>query len=111
MKNLKRLGEWIGKALFGARTVSPLLPSSIGDKAIDFLTKFSHAIGVTEALGQQLSLKGPDKLKGAAPLIADEVLAWADTVGYEVDDKDAFKAAATALTSAWADVLNSLKKK
>ena len=114
MKFLGRLAQIAQKVvqvvgLFGP-TIQQVLPQSgaVVGKVIDTSEKFSAVIASAELSGQALALPGPDKLKMAAPNIAQVILGSAAIAGRKIHDPGLFTQGATKIADGWADCLNSL---
>jgi hypothetical protein len=72
------------------------------------LTKIGNVILQTEAFGNTLSLKGPDKLKAAAPQVAQLVMASSLIAGKKIANQALFHLGSTKIGDGMADILNSL---
>lgn len=119
MSFLKKLGIEILKI---AGVVSGMLPmTALLDpthaaqiqKLSSGLHKFFAIVQDVEAAGSAISAPGPDKLKMATPLVAQEILKILDELGFEVDSElqPRLIAVATGYASVTADLLNIIKKK
>lgn len=75
------------------------------------IAKFFAVVQNAEAMGAAIQAAGPDKLKMAAPQIAQHVLDIVDQLGFKVKDKDRFAAIVTGYTSVSADLYNALEPK
>ena len=115
MTFLKKFGELVLKATGLVKTFGPIVkgftPDAV-DKQIDVaVAKVDDIAGVVlqvEAVGQALGIKGPDKLKAAAPLIAQVILSSGIMVGKTVANPTLFQQGCTKIGDGMADVLNSL---
>jgi hypothetical protein len=86
------------------------LPGQAGtiDKVESEISLIAGQIQTVESIGQALSIKGPDKLKAAAPLVAQVILQSALMAGHEYDPV-LFTQGSTKIADGFADVLNSIK--
>lgn len=114
MTFLKKLGQVIlrGTEMFAG--VSPLIPPQYKEKTtsvVDTLGQVGHIIVSVEAFGQTLNIAGADKLKAAAPLVAQIILASDMLTGKKIDDPVKFLAGVTKITDGMADIINSLDDK
>jgi hypothetical protein len=114
MTFLSKLGAAILK---GIGIVSGLLPiASIaypnGAGVVNIvshdLAAIADIITQVEAAGQALSLKGPDKLTAAAPLVAQIIISSALLSNQKIQQPDLFNSGCKSIASGMADVLNSL---
>lgn len=62
-----------------------------------------------EVMGQSLGLPGDQKLRAAAPLVAQIIKQSSALAGHNIADHPKFYAACTSFASAFADVLNTLE--
>lgn len=75
------------------------------------LAELSQIIVNVEAVGQALSLAGPQKLQAAAPLIAQVLIRSSIVANHKVANPALFQQGATKIADGLADVLNSLEDK
>lgn len=75
------------------------------------LAELSQIIVNVEAVGQALSLAGPQKLQAAAPLIAQVLIRSSIVANHKVANPVLFQQGATKIADGLADVLNSLEDK
>lgn len=117
MKFLSQIGKAI---LTGAGYVARfegLIPASVSNsvpglvKIEDDISKIANIIIDVEAMGQALSITGPDKLKAAGPLVSQIILKSSILVNHEIADQALFTKGCASIGSGFADVLNSLKSK
>lgn len=95
----------IAKIIIG---IGPLLPT--GDKKVaDTLNSVASIILTVEAVGQSLSVAGPDKLKAATPLVAQLILQSDLLSGKRIDNPELFKSGCEAIADGMAKLLNSVK--
>jgi hypothetical protein len=91
---------------------SALIPGTKDDKIIavgtDYLVKISNVIQNAELFGQALGIKGPDKLKAAAPAVAQIVLTSSLVAGKKIANPALFQQGCTKVGDGVADILNSL---
>lgn len=114
MSFLKTLGSYIAKGLQIVLGFAPLIESSFPNQAatiaanVDRLRLIADIIVRTEAVGQALSLTGPQKLIAASPDIEQAILSSSILAGHAIADPVKFKAAVSGIASNMADLLNSL---
>ncbi len=84
---------------------------NIVTKIISELSMLSALVVQAEAMGQALGIKGPDKAKAIAPLVAQMVLQSEMMVNRKISDPVKFQAGCQELGGAIADILNSLDDK
>lgn len=115
MKFLTRLAQIALQAATGINMAAPFIkavtPDNVDrmiDQAADTSTEVSQIIAQTEVMGQALGLSGTDKLKAAAPLVANIYLKSAALAGHKVKNPELFKAGCEKSASGWADIMNSL---
>lgn len=103
----QKVGQVIG--IFGPM-IQMTVPSSgaVVGKIIDTSEKLTAVIVSAELSGQALGLPGPDKLKLAAPNIAQVILGSAAIAGRKIANPVLFTQGATKIGDGWADILNSL---
>jgi len=85
---------------------------SAGNQTVqDTFTKIGAVVMTAEAMGQAVTtpLSGADKLKAAAPLVAQVVQTSELLVGKKVKNEAAFAQAIETITGGVADLLNSLE--
>lgn len=120
MSFLKKVGQVLATAVGVLTGIGPIfaaaIPGSRDDrvvtKVVDTLAQISGVVVQVEAFSTALtdkSISGADKLRAAAPLVEKVIRSSELIVGREIADEKRFSAAVTALTSAWVDILNSLK--
>lgn len=117
MTFLKKLGSILAQGIAIAAGFGPLIAPYLGTKAkqtldiaINDLTSIGQVVVQAEALLQGPS-RGAEKLKAAAPLIASIVRTSELVSGHKIADEALFLKGCTELTSAVADILNSLAPK
>lgn len=111
MNFLKKFGAIIVKATAIATGFQGFLPAPaqpVAATVINDLNQLISVIVMVEAAGQALHTPGPDKLKMAAPLIAQAILQSQFMVNKKVQDEAKFKAACEGIASSLADLLNSI---
>lgn len=111
MKFLSRLGQILLTATKIITGLGPILPQFQPqvNKATDTLEKVSGIITSVEIFGQVLGTPGADKLKAAAPLVAQVLLQSDMLVDKKIKDHALFVQGATKIADGMADVLNSLE--
>lgn len=72
------------------------------------LTEIAGVIVDVEQMSIALALKGPDKLKAAAPLVADIILKSTLLANHKVADAVLFQQGASKIADGMADCINSL---
>lgn len=107
MSLLKKIGSWVLKIVgiwpSVAGLVSPGLAGTIGSLLAVITTveqTFTAAYGID-------GKKGSDKLRAATPFVAQLIQQTDALVGKKPKDEAMFQDAATRLTAALADILNS----
>lgn len=95
--------------LFGP-VVQSVLPQSAGviQTVSQDLSEVAQVVVDVEQMGVALQLKGPDKLKAAAPLVADVILKSALLANHKIDNQDLFNQGVNGVAGGMADILNSL---
>ena len=94
--------------------VGNMIPGTKDDKIIktaeDTLTQVAQIIGMVEAIGQAATtpMAGPEKLKVAAPLVAQIIMSSSMLTQHKITDEVLFRQGCTSIASGMADVLNSL---
>lgn len=115
MTFLKKLGQIALQVVIGIDTFGPLAKSFTPDpvdRAIDLAGDYSRraasVITQAEIMGQALALAGQDKLKAAAPAMAQVILQSDAMIGKQIKDAAMFERGVVKITDGWADILNSL---
>jgi hypothetical protein len=105
----------LGSILLKVGMIAAGLPINLGGSSgvttqviINDLQKLFHLIVLVEAVGQQLSIKGPDKLRAAAPLIAQAILESDFFTGKKIQNQALFTQGTTKVADGLADILNSI---
>lgn len=91
----------------GLSAISPKI-AGFADQGASELTKIGQVILQTEVIGNTLSLKGPDKLKAAAPQIAQLVMMSSLIAGKKISNPTLFSQGSAKIGDGMADILNSL---
>lgn len=114
MSFLKKLGGVllkVGQIVVGfgpmLGTAIPQIAGAIQVVSRD-ISAIVQVITNVEAIGQTLGIAGPDKLKAAAPLVAQIVLQSEILVGKTIANPVLFQQACTEYAQATVDLLNSL---
>ena len=111
MTFLKKLGQIILKGtqiiLGFAPLVQQMIPGSAG--LVSEFTQIAGIIAQVEVMGQALGIAGPDKLRAAAPAVAQIVLQSSVMLHREIADPVKFNTACATIAGGFADLLNSLK--
>ncbi len=110
MTFLKKLGQValrVGQIVIG---IGPMISQAAGVVQVVSrdISAIVQIIGYVEAIGAALNIAGPDKLKAAAPLVAQAILQSEVLVGKTIRDPDLFQKACTEYAQATVDLLNSL---
>jgi hypothetical protein len=115
MKFLSKLAEYFAKGLqivaAFAGVTAKILPGAVSTEiqvVSQDLQQVGQVIVDTEQVGLALSLKGPDKLKAAAPRVADILLRSAMLANHKIANPTLFTQGATKIADGMADVINSL---
>lgn len=115
MRWLTRIGKLALQVATGLETFGPIAKQftpdpvdRIIDRAQDLSSQSAAIIVQAEIMGQALSLPGPDKLKMAAPAMAQVILKSDAMIGKKIKDAALFQSGITKITDGWADILNSL---
>jgi len=113
MKFLSKLAQIFAKGLqivglFGP-SIQTLIPQSGGviQTVSADLAQIGNVIVDVEQMSVALQLKGPDKLKAAAPLVADVILRSTLVANHKIDNQDLFNQGVMSVASGMADILNS----
>ena len=115
MTFLFKLGQIVLKGVQALTALEPLIvayapKSQAGlDRAESELVKIGGIIVNAEVMGQALGLKGPDKLKAAAPSVAQIILQSTLLAGHTIAQPDLFAQGAQKVADGMADVLNAMK--
>ena len=119
MSWLKKVGEVIAKGAALATGLSPLVDpffdnkkedkDKVFGKITDSLVEIQSVITTVEAIGQLTGLKGEDKLKAAAPMIAS-ILESKLVAGRKIEDKVLFASGASTVADGMVKILNSLSE-
>ena len=111
---LKKLGQILAIGIELVTGIGPILsaqaPSSSGTVATvtNDLNLIAGIIAQAEAMGASLGLPGPDKLKAAAPMVAQIILSSSLLAGKKIQDTAKFQAGVNSIAGGMADVLSSL---
>lgn len=115
MKFLTKLGQVALKFVVGIDTFAPMVkgftPDHIDrviDRVGDYSTQAAGVIMQAEIMGQALQLAGPDKLRAAAPAMAQVILQSDAMIGRKIKNPALFEQGVLKITDGWADLLNSL---
>lgn len=113
MKFLTKLAQIFAKGLqivglFGP-VIQTVLPQSAGivQTVSQDLSEIAQVVVDVEQAGVALQLKGPDKLKAAAPLVADIILRSTLVANHKIDNPALFQQGVNSVASGMADILNS----
>lgn len=119
---LKAVGKGIAKGIQIAGQVSGILPQLqqiipaippqtgvVVQQIQGSLEQVAGIIVTVEAIGESAGLKGPDKLKAAAPLVAQAIQQSSLLAGKTIADPVLFAQGCSKIADGMVDVLNSLK--
>jgi len=115
VKWLKKVGQIILKASEYWTGFAPmanvLMPGHAGTIQVISadIAQIADVVVNAEVLGAALGLPGTDKLKAAAPAVAQIILKSAVLAKHQVADPVLFQQGAQKIADGFADVLNSLK--
>lgn len=114
MSFLKKAGSFILKYVGVILGLVPLVAPAVGvpGAVVGEITQVGNLIiSIEQMFAAAFGLdakKGSDKLKAAVPFVAQIIQRSDFMVGKKIKDEAAFQAASTAITSGFADLLNSL---
>jgi hypothetical protein len=114
MKFLSKLGAIILKMTEIVAGFAPLAAYTMPSQAANIqvvstdLAAIASIITNVEAVGQALTLAGPQKLQAAAPLVAQVLLQSSLLANHKIAQPELFKAGSQKMADGMADVLNSL---
>lgn len=115
MSFLKKLGMILAKGVEVIIGLEPIIaqiyPGAMGATSIvvSELTQMEQIIVNIETIGVALGTAGPDKLKMAAPLVAQVLLKSYALTNHSIADPVLFQQATVEFAQATVDFLNSLK--
>lgn len=108
LKKAAQVALQIGKFVIGfGPLIAQVDPAAA--PVISEITQIVGVIGSVEMIGQTLTLSGADKLKAAAPLVSQVILASPFMQNHKIEDPIKFQAAIGTITGGVVDLLNSLK--
>ena len=114
MEFLKKLGQILATGLELWSGFAPVFSTAVPNAGgvIDTVSKDLTEIGTiitnVEGAGAALGLPGPDKLKMAAPAVAQVIMSSALLSGHAIADTAKFQQGVNEIASGVADVLSSL---
>ena len=119
MKFLSKLGQVIQVGLqivtgFGP-LVTALTPTKKDDAIVaqvaDTMSQVAGIVAMVEAVGQAATtpMPGPEKMRVAAPLIAQVIMASSMLAQHKIHNEALFRAGCERVGGGMADILNSLK--
>lgn len=117
MKWLKKLGTIILKAQEFWTGFAPMAQMMLPGQAAAIqvvstdLAQVADVVVQTEIFGAALGIAGPDKLKAAAPAVAQIIMKSAILAKHDIEDPVLFMAGCTKIADGMADCLNSFKDK
>ena len=114
MTFLKKLGEFLAKAVALAAGIGPLITPYLGSKGgqavsttVNDLTSIGQVVVQAEAMIQTAG-SGASKLAAAAPLVQQIVMTSELVSGHKIANTALFTTSCQQITSAVAGILNSL---
>lgn len=117
MRFLKKFGSIALQVTQAAIGLAPLAqkiyPGAAGEIAVvsQDLAQVAGIILQVEAVGQALTLSGPQKLQAAVPLVSQVILQSALLANHKIDDAAKFSAGCQKIADGMVDLLNSLEPK
>ena len=116
---LKKAGLVLGRVLGFVTGLAPLVGPAFGEKAgaaagsvgsevSNIVNVIATIEGAFTAVNGPTTQTGPQKLKAASPFVAKIIMSTDALAGAKVKDEAKFNTAVTAITGAFADLLNSL---
>lgn len=116
MSWLQNVGKGIVIGLGYIAKFEGLIPASASTnptirKIESELSQAAEVIVAVEAMGQALSISGPDKLKAAAPQVAQIILKSDMMIGHQIENQTLFNEGSSDIANGLAKILNSLKAK
>lgn len=114
IKFLTKLGQIVleGGRIVGlfSGAIQQIAPQSTGEiqTVSQDLAQIGDVINEAEIMGQALKVAGPDKLKMAAPAVAQIILKSAMLANHKIANEALFTQGATKIADGMADVINSL---
>lgn len=112
---LKKVGQDVVAASGIVSTFAPVVEAAVPSQAAKIetvSTDFAQVAAIiqqVEVMGQVLNQPGADKLRAAAPMVAQAILQSSIMVNHEIANPALFQQAATKIADGMADLLNSLK--
>lgn len=114
MTFLKRLGQILAQGLEIVLGLEPIIARQFPNASapVQVISKDLAAVAQVvvemEAIGQVMGTAGPDKLKAAAPLVAQVIMQSSLMAGKTVANPALFNTACSEIAGGMADLLNSL---
>ena len=114
MKFLSKLGQIVVNVAGIVTGFGPLIgamnpkAATVVTQVEDVMTQISRIIGQVEVFGQALAIKGPDKLRAAAPLVAQAMMEYFRHHGHKIKNEALFLQGCTKIADGNADCWNSL---
>jgi|GEM_PF-2216743 len=116
MKFLSKLAQYFAKGLQVLGVFQPIVQQVVGNGGAAQLvqtvsqdiTQIANAVIDAEQVGVALQLKGSEKLKAAAPKVADIILRSTILVNHSIANADLFNQGVNEVAGGFADILNSL---
>lgn len=115
MSWLKKVGTILLRGIEIVNGIAPVAEyarpnqTDVIERVLGELAQLKQIIVATEAMGQALGLPGADKLRAAAPMVAQIMLTSSAMVGHSVGDEPKFYGGCTKIADGMADCLNALK--
>lgn len=104
LKGMQIVGQFQGVVV----AVDPKAGGAVATVSAD-LAQIANIIAQMEAVGQALTLAGPQKLAAAAPSVAQVILQSSILAHHTVENPTLFSQGAQKIADGMVDVLNSLK--
>lgn len=116
MKFLSKLAQYFAKGLQILGIFQPVVQQVVGSGSAaqiiqtvsQDITQIANAVIDAEQVGVALQLKGPDKLRAAAPHVADIILRSTLLVNHSIANAQLFNQGVNEVAGGFADILNSL---
>lgn len=113
---LKKFGQIVLKGVEIATGITPfiqgLIPaqySGVTQTVTNDLQQIAEIIQDVEVFGQALGIAGPDKLKAAAPAVAQIILKSSLLANHKIANPELFNQGCSKIADGMADILNSLE--
>lgn len=114
MKFLTKFGQILNRGLQILNVFQPVIQlespkaGAVVQTVSTDLVQIAGVIQNTEAFGQALAIKGPDKLKAAVGPVSQIILQSALLANHKIADPELFSTGCTKVADGMADIVNSL---